>query len=81
MMINNHYPYVKKGGTQGTGGTSGAAPMFACYPKIRVRNNRGNIVPSVFPEMFPVIIPQSRITRERFLCSPKNTHTGGFFYE
>ena len=41
MMINNHYPYVKKGGTQGTGGTSGAAPMFACYPKIRVRNNRG----------------------------------------
>ena len=81
MMINNHYPYVKKGEHRVQGEQVARLRCLRVTRKSEFVTTGGNIVPSVFPEMFPVIIPQSRITRECFLCSPKNTHTGGFFYE
>jgi|GEM_PF-2868502 len=80
-IIKNVSPYGKKGGTRGTGGTNGAAPLFACYPKFRVRDNSGNNVSPLFPEMFPVMIPRTRITSECFPCSPKKSIREVTFYE
>lgn len=74
-------PYGKKGGTRGTGGTNGAAPLFACSPKFRVRDNTGNNVSPLFPEMFPVMIPQMRFTSECSPCSPKKSIREVTFYE
>lgn len=79
--IKNVSPYGKKGGTQGTGETNGAAPLFACSPKFRARDNAGNNVSPVFPQMFPVLIPQARITSECFPCSPKKFIWEVTFYE
>ena len=79
MQNKNPYPYDKKGGTRGTGGTNGAAPAFACYPIFGIRSNTGNIVPPMFPLMFPEREHVKPHHKRMFPMFPeKITYYGGF---
>ena len=79
MQNKNPYPYDKKGGTRGTGGTNGAAPAFVCYPIIGIRSNTGNIVPPMFPLMFPEREHAKPHHKRMFPMFPENnTYHGGF---